>query len=88
MLIDRFARESRDTKISVHGRTRVQQRAIPPIIQDGLLDYGDVRDAGSGALSYSFSKRSWQKFAAYLGTQARYYERYRNVYLIVGQLYT
>jgi len=48
-------------------------------------DWGDRSDAGTGASSYAFSKRSWRRFARYLGSEARLFERYRNVYVVVAK---
>lgn len=67
-----------------HAASRVQQRSIPASIVDALLDYGDRQAAGGGAETCFFSKRSWQRFATYLGREARHFERYRSVYAIVS----
>ncbi|CAH2606106.1 conserved protein of unknown function (plasmid) [Rhodovastum atsumiense] len=72
-------------KLTRHAAVRTQQRSIPQFIHDGLLGWGDRRDAGCGASSYSFSKRGWRKFAEYLGVQAKYFERYRNAYIVVAE---
>lgn len=71
-------------KLTRHAAVRTQKRSIPQFIHDGLLDWGDRGDAGSGASSYSFSKRSWRRFAKYLGTEAKRFDRYRNAYIVVA----
>lgn len=69
---------------SRHAAIRTQQRCIPQFIVDALIDWGDSSHTRSGASSYAFSKRSWRKFAGYMGSEARRFERYRNVYVVVG----
>ena len=71
--------------LSRHADVRTQQRCIPRFIVDALIDWGDCSDAGAGASSYSFSKRSWRRFARYLGVEAKRFERYRNVYVVVAR---
>ncbi len=73
------------SRLSRHAAVRTQQRCIPQFILDGLIDWGDRSDAGAGASSYSFSKRSWRRFASYLGVAAKRFERYRNVYIVVAR---
>lgn len=73
-----------DTSLTAHARRRAKDRSIPPSIIDALLDFGDRARAGGGAESCFFTKRSWRRFAAYLGTEARHFERYRAAYAIVG----
>ncbi len=65
-----------------HGLCRQQQRAYPNVIADALLDFGERRLAGNGCDEVYFTKRSWRKFSAYMGTGIKGLERYRNCYLI------
>jgi len=74
----------RGTILSRHARTRARQRSIPNSVIDGLLDFGDRARSGPGAETCYFTKRSWKKFAVYLGHEARHFERYRSVYAILG----
>lgn len=67
-----------------HAVCRQQQRAIPTAIIDALLDFGERRPAGSGASSVYFTKRSWRRLSAYVGSAIIGYERYRHCYLIEG----
>lgn len=71
--------------LSRHAATRSHQRCIPPFMIDALIGWGDRSHAGSGASSYAFSRRSWRRFATYLGSEARRFERYRNVYVVVAR---
>lgn len=79
------------TSYTKHALLRSHQRSIPPIVIDLLLDFADPTPAGKGAESYSFTKRSWRKAAAYLGPRAKDFEKYRHTYLILasnGQIIT
>lgn len=81
-----FARLYRlGTNMSRHSRRRQQQRVIPQSIVDALLDYGARRPAGRGVEECYFNKRAWRHYSAYLGHEARHFERYRSAYVIVGE---
>lgn len=68
-----------------HGKTRQQQRCIPQCIVEALIDFGTERFAGGGTRSFSFTKRTWRQFSAYMGRDVRAYERYRDVYLVLAE---
>ena len=70
--------------VSLHAARRMKERSIPAAIVDALLDFGDRAPAGKGAESCFFTKRSWRRYASYLGTEARHFERYRSTFLIVS----
>lgn len=72
-------------EVSMHALRRQQQRSIPSAIVDALLDFGERRPAGCGATQVFFTKRSWKRFASYVGTAIKGYERYRSCYLIEGK---
>lgn len=74
----------REAWLSAHAAKRVRQRSIPRSVVDALLDFGERARAGAGAETCFFTKRSWRRFAAYLGREARHFERYRGVYAVVG----
>jgi hypothetical protein len=66
-----------------HARVRSQQRSIPKAVRDALIDYGERRRAGKGAASVFFTKKSWKRMEAYMGSDiCRAFEKYRNCYLI------
>jgi hypothetical protein len=67
-----------------HARERARARSIPASVVDALLDFGERARAGAGAETCYFTKRSWRRFAAYLGHEARHFERYRSAYAVVG----
>jgi len=73
-----------DKRLTAHAKRRAKDRSIPPSIIDALLDFGERAAAGGGAESCFFTRRSWRRFAAYLGPEARHFERYRSAYAIVG----
>lgn len=70
--------------MSKHAERRAKDRTIPASIVDALLDFGDHRKAGDGAEAYYFTKRSWRRFAAYIGRQAAHFERYRSTYVVLA----
>lgn len=72
------------TVLTRHAQVRQQQRAIPQAVVDGLLQFGECRPAGRGADSFYFTKPSWRRFQAYLGSTAAAFERYRDVYVIAA----
>ena len=74
----------RATNLSRHASKRSRQRAIPASVIDALIDFDDRARSGSGADICYFTKRSWKRFAAYLGQEARHFERYRAAYAIVA----
>jgi hypothetical protein len=66
-----------------HARMRSQQRSIPSVVRDALIDFGERRRAGQGAVSVFFTKKSWKRLEASMGSDiSRAFERYRNYYLI------
>lgn len=67
-----------------HAAKRIQQRSIPPVVVDYLMEFGDPRPAGKGAESYSFSKKGWHRLQRYLGPLAKHFGKYRNVYAVIS----
>ena len=65
-----------------HALCRQQQRSIPQAVIDALLDFGERRPAGGGAVSVYFTKRTWRKFNSYVGAAVKGFERYRSCYVI------
>jgi hypothetical protein len=70
--------------MSDHAQRRAKDRSIPQAIIDAILDFGESRSAGQGAESYQLSRKGWKRFAAYLGHEAKHFERYRKVYVVVA----
>ena len=75
---------SRRPHLSRHARQRMKDRSIPPSIVEALLDFGERTACGEGAEMCFFTKRAWRRFSAYLGSEARHFERYRSTYAIVA----
>lgn len=73
-----------EPSLSKHARRRIKDRSIPLSIVEALLDFGERSPGGAGAETCYFTKKSWRRFAAYLGLEARHFERYRRVYVIVA----
>ena len=72
------------TKLSKHAKKRSDQRSIPQCIIDALVDFGDRCHVGESRESCYFTKKSWRTFSAYMGSEAKYLERYRSAYAIIS----
>lgn len=72
------------TPLTRHGASRSQQRSVPHAVIDALIDFGETQHDGQGATRHFFTKRAWRSYCAYLGTEAKYYERYRSAYAVVA----
>jgi hypothetical protein len=85
-----MANVSYDEGFTRHAAIRVQQRAIPPVIVEYLLEMGVRGSARGGAESYHFCKKGWRRFQTYMGPAAKHFEQYRHVYAILadGQVVT
>ncbi len=69
-----------------HARVRSRQRPIRSAVRYGLIDFGERRRAGHGAESVFFTKKSWKRLEAYMGSEiSKAFERYRNCYLIESE---
>jgi hypothetical protein len=67
-----------------HGQLRSQQRCIPHIVIDLLLQFGASERAGDGATKRFFDKRSRRKLHAYAGPLAPLLDQHLNVYAVVS----
>jgi len=54
-------------ELSKHAETRSQQRAIPPVIVDWLMNFGTVEHDHAGAEIRYFDKRSRKRLASAVG---------------------
>jgi hypothetical protein len=64
-----------------HGATRMQQRAIPPIVADWLNEFGEEQFDGHGGVVRYFSRASKRRLEQAIGRRfvrqnARYLDRY------------
>lgn len=73
------------TYLSRHAEVRMQQRSITPEAIDLLLDYAVASPVGGGAVSYRFTKATWDIAMSALGDEAPAYRRFRNAYVIEGR---
>ncbi len=72
--------------LTTHARVRMQQRGIPPVALDVLLDYGREARGLRGHLIVHFDKRSRRRAARELGSSTfRSVERYLDAYAVVGR---
>lgn len=70
-----------------HARERVTTRAIPPMVVEMIVAYGDSRDAGDGVRAYALTRRSMRALRRYAGpaiadTLDRF--RARNAYVVAA----
>jgi hypothetical protein len=72
------------SNMTAHAQRRSHERVIPQLIIDALQDYGDTRPAGGGSEEFYFTRKSWKRFASYVGPQAAQLEKYRNTYAIIA----
>ncbi len=82
----RIARRSGlNTHRTHHACQRQAQRCIPDVVVEGILAFGrNARTPDGKAWRWTFGRRGWARFAAWLGPDARAFERYRRVYVITG----
>ena len=70
-------------QLTKHASIRSQQRAIPLLMIDLLIQFGVQEKAGDGTTKYYFDGASRRKVLAYAGTIARVIEEHLNVYAVV-----
>lgn len=73
------------TPFTKHGAVRSQQRSVPHAVIDALIDFGEAQHDSQGAVRHFFSKRAWRTYSAYLGTEAKHYDRYRSAYVVIAE---
>lgn len=69
--------------LSDHARIRMQQRGIPPLVLDCLLEYGHAEYDHHGALVVYFDKVARQKLER-AGLQRTKLEKHLNAYAVVA----
>lgn len=67
-----------------HAQVRSQQRAIPPMLIDLLLQFGASERAGAGVSKVFFDKTSRRRVKAYAGPLASLLEDHLDVYAVVN----
>ncbi len=69
-------------RLTRHASIRMQQRCIPLTVVELLLDYAEPTAVGGGALSYRFTRKTWDEAMAALGPTATRFAKFRNAYVI------
>jgi hypothetical protein len=67
-----------------HARVRAQQRCIPPLAVDLLLQFGATEIAPGGVRKLFFDKAARRRVAAYAGPLARVLQEHLDVYAVIG----
>lgn len=67
-----------------HAQLRAQQRAIPPMLVDLLLQFGHREKSGDGTAKVFFDKDARRKLRAYAGALASSIEQHLDVYVVVS----
>jgi len=71
-------------RVTRHASLRSQQRGIPRILVDLLIDFGAQADAGYGARKLFFDKQARRRIHAYAGPLASLLDEHLDVYAVVG----
>lgn len=67
-----------------HAQTRSQQRRIPPMVIDLVLQFGSRERAGNGCSKFFLDKRDRRRLEAYAGPLNRQLEPFMDIYLVVS----
>lgn len=71
-------------KVTQHAQTRCQQRRIPPMVIDLVLQFGTRERAGDGCSKVFLDKRDRRRLEAYAGPLNRQLEPFMDIYLVVS----
>lgn len=69
--------------LTQHARQRIQQRSIPRMVVDWVIEFGCSEPAGNGAKKYFFNKPARHRFRRYAGVLFSTLERHLDVYVVV-----
>lgn len=67
-----------------HAAVRQQQRVIPQLMVDLLLDFGSSEPSGNGTFLFFFDKPAKRRLESYAGPLAKNFQEYLDVYAIVA----
>lgn len=67
-----------------HAKKRMQQRSVPQIVLDWLVEFGNSVHVGNGARKYFFDKQSRKQFKKYAGSIYGALEQYLDAYVVVA----
>lgn len=73
------------TRLTRHAEARRQQRGVPRLVIDLLLDYGVEESAGAGARTVFFDKRTRRRVLAYAGPLASALAPFLDYYAVIGE---
>ncbi len=68
-----------------HAQVRLQQRCIPPMVLDLLLQFGASESAGNGASMMFFDKPARRRVHSYAGALAPLLDAHLDSYAVVTQ---
>lgn len=71
-------------KFTKHASERQQQRSIPEIVIDLIVDFGTVERSGADASKYYFNKTSRRRVRRYAGQLSPSLEEYLDYYVVVS----
>lgn len=74
-----------ENTLTQHAKSRVQQRGIPPLALDLLLQFGRCERAGGGALKVYLDKKGRRRLQAYAGPLSALLREYLDIYAIVSE---
>lgn len=67
-----------------HAALRIQQRGIPKLVVDLLIEFGCSVPSGDGTSKFFFDKPARRKVKAYAGSLAGVLEEHLDVFAVVG----
>ena len=70
-------------KLSKHAGDRSQQRSIPQIVVDLLVDFGVEKKQNGGTSVYFFDKKARKRLAAYAGHLSPLFNEHLDSYVVI-----
>lgn len=67
-----------------HAAVRQQQRSIPQMVVDLLLDFGSSEPSGNGTSKFFFDKSAKKRLYSYAGPLANLLQEHLDVYAVVS----
>ena len=69
---------------SRHAAVRMQQRSIPALVVDLLMEFGASQTAGDGTTKFFFDKTARKRLKTYAGPLASVLAHHLDVYVVVA----
>ena len=73
-----------DVPMTQHAARRAQQRAIPPMAVDLLLQFGRTEPAGDGCIKVFLDKSAHKRLKAYAGPMAKHLQAHLDIYAVLS----